>query len=80
MLEEPEFLHIHAKYFLPDIRDKYNIDSLVHTDGYVYCQLKRGMYGLKQAACLARDNLITHLANYGYVPTKHAPNIWSHHT
>ena len=80
MLEEPEFLDIHAKYFLPDIRDKYNIDSLVHTDGYVYCQLKRGMYGLKQAACLARDKLITHLANYGYAPTKHAPNIWSHHT
>ena len=36
------------------------------------------MYGLKQAARLARDQLISHLAPYGYYPSSLAPNIWIH--
>ena len=80
ILEEPEYIRIHKKYFQPDICEKYNIESLVHTDDYVYCKLQRGMYGLKQAARLARDKLLKILAPFGYSPTKHAPNIWTHHT
>ena len=79
-LLEPEYLRIHSKYFLPDIRDKYNINSLIDSDGYVYCEVKRGIYGLKQAVKLARDQLIRHLAPYGYYPTLQEPNIWAHKT
>ena len=74
-LPDAEYIRIHSKYFFEDVRLKYNIDSLVAPDGYVYCKLKRGMYGLKQAAKLARDNLIMHLAKYGYSPDPAAPNI-----
>ena len=79
-LEEPEFLRIHSKYFFEDIRQKYNIDSIINKDGYVYCRVNRGLYGLKQAAKLAREQLIKHLEPYGYSPTKQAPNIWAHKT
>ena len=79
-LLEPEYLRIHGKYFLPDIRQKYNINALIDSDGYVYCEVKRGIYGLKQAAKLARDQLIKHLAPYGYYPTLQEPNIWAHKT
>ena len=48
ILEEPEYIRIHKIYFQPDICEKYNIESLVHTDDYVYCKLQRGMYGLNK--------------------------------
>ena len=47
ILDDPEYLCIHNKYFLEDIRKKYNINAIVAPDGYVYCKIKRGIYGLK---------------------------------
>ena len=38
------------------------------------------MYGLKQAARLAYDDLVKHLSKYGYYPDKICQNIWSHKT
>ena len=78
IMERSEYMKIHAKYFLKDIRDKYNITNKIHSDGYVYCMIKRGMYGLKQAARLAYDNLKLHLGKHVYYPDKVATNIWSH--
>ena len=72
LLVEPEYIRIHSKYFLPEIRKKYNIDQLIASDGYVYCEIQKGIYGLKQAAKLARDQLILHLQKYGYYPDTHA--------
>ena len=80
VMERPEYMKIHSKYFLQDIREKYNINNIIHTDGYVYCNIKRGMYGLKQAARLAYDSLKKYLASHGYYPDKIATNIWSHTT
>ena len=79
-LEEPEYIRIHGKYFVGEIRKKYKIDEIIAPDGYVYCEAIRGMYGLKQAAKLARDQLIKTLAPFGYHPTQHSPNIWQHTT
>ena len=73
-LPEPEYMKIHGRYFFQDIGEKYNIDQLIAEDGYVlYFKTKKGCYGLKQAAKLARDKLIKHLAQYGYSPHPFAP-------
>ena len=47
VMDRPEYMKIHSRYFLEDITKKYNINSIIHSDGYVYCKIKRGMYGLK---------------------------------
>jgi len=78
VMDRPEYMRIHSKYFLQDMRDKYNIDSIIAPDGYVYCKIKRGMYGLKQAARLAYDKLLQNLKKHGYSPDKYSPNIWGH--
>jgi hypothetical protein len=49
ILEDTEYLRIHEIYFLEDIRKRYNIDKIIANDGYVYCKVKKGLYGLKQA-------------------------------
>ena len=78
VMNQPEYMKIHSKYFLLEIKEKNNIKEKIHTDKYVYCKIKRGMYGLKQAARLAYDSLKQHLSTYGYHPDKYAQNIWSH--
>ena len=39
IMERAEYMRIHSKYFLSDIREKYNIDDLIADDGYVYCKI-----------------------------------------
>ena len=36
------------------------------------------MYGLKEAAILAYEQLQEHLSKSGYVPMKHTPGLWRH--
>ena len=38
------------------------------------------MYGLKQAAILAYENLVKNLAKHGYRPIKHTVGLWEHDT
>ena len=79
-LPEPEYMRIHSKYFFSDIRQKYDIDNIIDKDGYVYCKIIKGMYGLKQAAKLGRENIIKVLQPFGYEPDPMSPNIWTHTT
>ena len=78
-MKHPEYMRIHYKHFPADIREKYNLDELVVND-YIYVKIKRGMYGLKQAAVLAYDHLIDNLAEHGYAPVPHTLGIWHHKT
>ena len=70
----------HSKYFSPTFRKLYNIDQKIATDGYIYCIILRGMYGLKQAAILAYRQLVDHLRKYGYYPCKGTTGLWRHQT
>lgn len=79
-MEGYEYMRIHSKYFFDDIREKYKIDEIVADDGYVYVRIEKGMYGLKQAAVLAYNNLVKILAKYGYEPCANTNGIWKHKT
>ena len=57
---------------------EYKINDVIADDGYVYCWINKGSFGLKQAEKLARNQLIQHLKNFGYAPDKYSPNIWGH--
>ena len=45
---------------------------------WVYMKIVKGMPGLKQAARLANERLVHHLAPYGYAPVQHTPSLWKH--
>ena len=55
----------------------YNIEEKVSI-GYIYMRIKQGMYGLKQAAILAYEQLVKHLKNHGYYPVVGTNSIFSH--
>ena len=79
-MEETEYMRIHSRYFLEDIRQQYNIDELINEDGYVYVMIKKGMYGLKQAAILAYKHLVNLLEPHGYRPCPNTTGLWKHDT
>ena len=78
-MKTPEYMRIAYKYFPADIINRYKLNDKVAQDGYVYIKIKRGMYGLKQAALLAHQQLITTLAPFGYHPIPNT-NFWRHET
>jgi hypothetical protein len=65
--------------FPEEIVDKYNLGALA-VDGWVYIEIKNGMYGLKQAGLLANQVLQTRLASFGYYPALHTPGLWLNKT
>ena len=52
-MDTPEYMKVHYKHIPPDIWSCYKLNTKVTTDGYQYVKIKKGMYGLRQAAILA---------------------------
>ena len=79
-MKEPEYMRLLWKHIPEDIKKKYNLYDKQAQDGYVYIKIKKGMYGLKQAAILAFNNLVTNLSKAGYRPIMHTLGMWEHKT
>jgi hypothetical protein len=58
---------------------KYNLDALA-VDGWVYIEIRKGTYVLKQAGLLANQLLQARLESFGYYPARHTPGLWLHKT
>jgi hypothetical protein len=76
----PEYMKMHKRHIPADIFEKYKLDQIVTPEGYVFIKIKKGMYGLKQAALLAYQKLVTNLAPHGYHPCKYSIGLWYHDT
>ena len=56
----------------------YNLTALVNKQGWIYMRIKKGMYVLKQAGIIFNQELVKHVAPFGYHPVKHTPGLWVH--
>ena len=63
-----EYMRVKLKHLPPDIIEYYNLMDKVTPDGWIYIQIEKGMYGLKNAAVLVYQNLIKNLEPFGYHP------------
>ena len=61
-----------------DVIRKYKLQDIAKADGYVYCQIKKGMYGLPQLGIIAQDLLKERLAKYRYSQSQLTPGLWKH--
>ena len=82
-IDTSEYMQITYKYFPEDIQIRYNLEEKF-SRGFTSVRIKRGVYGLKQAAILAYDQQVKHLKTRGYYPvistneylsTKHENNL-----
>jgi hypothetical protein len=74
-----EYIKMLLSRFPEEIIQKYNLNALA-VDGWVYIEIRKGMYGLKHAGLLANQLLQTRLAPFGYYPARHTPGLWLHKT
>ena len=54
---EPEYMRLPLDIILEEIIVKYNLCNLVDEEGWVYIEIRNGMYGLPQAGILANQLL-----------------------
>jgi hypothetical protein len=74
-----EYMKMLLSRFPEEIVQKYNLTALA-VDGWVYIEIRKGMYGLKQVGLLANQLLQTSLAPFGYYPARHTPGLCLHKT
>jgi hypothetical protein len=74
-----EYMKMPLSCFPEEIVQKYNLNALA-VDGWVYIEIRKGMYGLEQAGLIANQLLQTRLAPFGYYPARHTPGLWLHKT
>jgi hypothetical protein len=74
-----EYMKMLISRFPEEIVQKYNLNAL-DVDGWVYVEIRKGMYCLKQAGLLTNQLLQTRLAPFGYYPARHTPGLWLHRT
>jgi hypothetical protein len=74
-----EYMKMLLSRFPEEIIQKYNLHTLA-VDGWVYIEIRKGRYGLKQAGLLANQLLQTRLSPFGYYPARHTPGLWLHKT
>jgi hypothetical protein len=74
-----EYMKMLLSRFPEEIIQKYNLNALA-VDGWVYIEIRKVMYGLKQAGILANQLLQTRLVPFGYYPARHTPGLWLHKT
>jgi hypothetical protein len=57
-----------------------NLRDKATPDGYIYCEIQKGMYGLPQAGIIAQQLLEERLQKHGYRQSQTTPGLWKHDT
>ena len=78
-MERKEYLRIAVELIPQEFMDEYNLHIKVK-NGYVYCEIVRGMYGLPQAGILANQLLKKRLKVHDYFEAPHTPGLFTHKT
>ena len=56
-MKRPEYMRLKITDIPDEIINQYNLKLLVTQDGYVYCEITKGMYGLPQSGIIAQQLL-----------------------
>ena len=76
-MDRYEYMRMKLSNFPQDIIDEYNLMEK-ERNGYVYVEIRAGMYGLPAAGILAQRLLEKRLAKAGYHQSEYTPGYWTH--
>ena len=77
-LKRYKYLRMKLSYFSEEIIKLDKLQEKVTADGYVYVEVRRGIYGLPQSGLLAQHLLEKRLWDHGYSQSKFTPGFWAH--
>ena len=72
-----KYMWIKMAYIPQDIIDQYGLTAKA-VNGKLLVEIRKGMYGLKQAGRIANDQLKQHRKASGYVPCKYMARLFTH--
>ena len=75
-----KYMHLRITNMPDDIIEHYNLHDKATPNGYVYCEIQKGMYGLPQAGIIAHQLLEERLKKHGYHQSQTTPGLWKHDT
>ncbi len=75
-----EYMRLKITDIPEEIIQEYKLHEIVTEDGYIYCELCKGTYGLWQTGIIAQELLQEQLAKVGYHQSKIIPGLWTHVT
>jgi len=76
-MSDYEYMRIHRDNIPQAIIDFYHLDdNYFDSNGNAYVEIRKGMYGLKQAGKIANDRLTKFLAPHGFTPAPTTPGLW----
>jgi hypothetical protein len=71
-----EYTRLKITDIAEEIIREYGLQGLATSDGFIYCEIQKGMYSLPQADIIAQELLKEQLAKYGYHQRKIIPSFW----
>ena len=75
-----EYMRLRLADMPKDVTAHYKLDEIATPEGYIYCEIQKGMYGLPQAGIIAQQLLEERLQKDGYHQSKTTPGLWTHET
>ena len=75
-LDRPEYVRIKLSDIPLDFVDEYNLKDFFDANGWVYFEIKNGVYGLPQSRVLAQALLEKRLKRHAYYQCPITPGIW----
>jgi hypothetical protein len=75
-----EYMRLRIADMPEDVIAHYKLTDTATCDGYIYCEIKKGMYGLPQAGIIAQQLLKKRLMAHGYHQSTITPGLWKHDT
>ena len=75
-----EYMQLRLSDMPKDVTVHYKLNKIATPEGYIYCKIQKGMYGLPQAGVIAQQLLEECLQMDGYHQSKTTPGLWTHGT
>ena len=72
-----EYVKLNMKDIPDEIIKEYNLQAK-ESNGHVYVEVRKGMYGLPQSGLLSNELLEKRLAPFGYYQSRRIPGLWRH--
>ena len=77
-LDRFEYIHIPLTNIPQEIIDKYNLNDIVTHQGWIYMEICKNLYGLKQSRALAAKKLAADLKPFDYYKVPKTNGLWRH--
>jgi hypothetical protein len=76
-MERFKYMRMPLWYILPNFLDKYDLHGKIY-NGFLYMEIRKGMYGLPQSGILANKLLRKRQKPHGYFKVPNTPGQWKH--